>query len=176
MVLLYSDRLNMCFWILDNAAGGNANAGGDNANENGNNGDDNNIADSNNEDDGDDIVMSDSDDDDDNDEDAAIISLSDSADTDELEDMLFAWNWLLAGVFSIVLQCIGDFLNFHTSQYSCLWKLIADNFWIMLQNCFKYNCKNLSATSVNFRHSRYLSLFFLPSSLLLCHCTEETVI
>ncbi|KDR23940.1 protein mahjong [Zootermopsis nevadensis] len=76
----------------DNAAGGNANAGGDNANENGNNGDDNNIADSNNEDDGDDIVMSDSDDDDDddNDEDAAIISLSDSADTDELEDMLFA--------------------------------------------------------------------------------------
>ncbi|XP_069696548.1 DDB1- and CUL4-associated factor 1 isoform X2 [Periplaneta americana] len=78
--------------------------GGDNANANAvananeNNGD-NNAADSNNEEDGDDILISDSDDDDDEDEDdddddddddAAVMSLSDSADTDDLDDILFA--------------------------------------------------------------------------------------
>ncbi|PNF26674.1 DDB1- and CUL4-associated factor 1 [Cryptotermes secundus] len=66
--------------------GDGAGAGDHNANADENNRD-SNAADSNNEDDGDDVVMSDSDDD--NDDPAAIL-LSDSTDTDDMEDILFA--------------------------------------------------------------------------------------
>jgi hypothetical protein len=100
MVFLHSYRFYMYLCISDNAAGGDANVGGDNANADENIAD-NNIADGNNEG-GFHLVLSESEDDDDDDDgeeeeeeedddndDTAVISFSESGDSDDMEDVLF---------------------------------------------------------------------------------------